>query len=532
MVKIKVLSRSTRENTRDVASDVGRVNRNLDPKLHPFDRQIEYQRALTASKLDRMFAKPFVAGLEGHVDTVNVLAKDPTNLSLILSGGCDGEIKLWNIQKKEQMHSVKAHRAFVNGLVVAPDGAAYFSCSDDKAIRMWDMDGTAQQDAHGEARPVAEYLGEHSFKSIDHSWTKGMIASAGFNLQLWDITRQQPITTFNWGIDQVTRCRFNKVEPDLILTAMSDRAVCIYDSRVEQATQKIIMSMKTNALCWNPMEPMTFLAASEDSNIYQFDARRMDKAQLVFVSHVGPVLDVDYAPTGKEMVSGSFDRTIRLWKTDVCDGTSRDIYHTKRMRRVGTVEWTLDNNFVISGSDDMNVRVWKSNASQPLQHLFLREKKKLEYNNKLRQRYEKFFFFQNFQKKTKNLQIRGFPRNQEDQQTASCPKGDQNRAKEEACYGRSPQEEPAQQTGEHEEDTGGTNYEEGRCAPGSALRCFSWVVGLGKGSFLFWFVPSYPSKLLSFIFYIFSFFEKICKKFTFLPSLCKIEKLRKRRSCL
>eukprot|EP01061_Rhynchopus_euleeides_P034292 TRINITY_DN58061_c0_g1_i1.p2 TRINITY_DN58061_c0_g1~~TRINITY_DN58061_c0_g1_i1.p2 ORF type:complete len:451 (+),score=195.41 TRINITY_DN58061_c0_g1_i1:216-1568(+) len=390
MVKIKVLSRSTRENTRDVASDVGKVRRNLDPKLHPLERQVEYQRAKTASKLDRMFAKPFVGALEGHVDTVNVLAKDPTNLSLMLSGGCDGEIKLWNIQKKEQMHSVKGHRGFVNGLVTAPDGAAYFSCSDDKAIRMWDMDGMQQQDAHGEARPVAEYLGEHSFKSLDHHWNKGMLCSAGVNLQLWDITRQQPITTFNWGIEQVTKCRYNKVETDLILTAMSDRSVCIYDSRVEQATQKAVLTMKTNALCWNPMEPMTFICANEDTNIYQFDARMLNRAQLVFVSHVAAVLDVDYSPTGKEMVSGSFDRTIRLWKTDICDGTSRDIYHTKRMRRVGAIEWTLDNNYIISGSDDMNVRIWKSQASAPLKHLFLREKKKIEYGEKLRQRFGEF----------------------------------------------------------------------------------------------------------------------------------------------
>ena len=387
MVRVKLLSRSTRENTRDVASDVGRVQRNLDPKLHPFDRQLEYQRALTATKLDRMFAKPFVAGLEGHKDSVSILAKDPTNLSQVLSGSCDGEIKLWNVQKKEQVHAVKAHRGFVTGLVAAPDGAAYFSASSDKAVRMWDMDGTSQMDAHGEARPLAEYLGSRPFTHLDHHWNKGMLCTAGSNLEIWDITRQAPITTFNWGIDQVTKCVYNKVETDLILTAMSDRSVCIYDSRIEQATQKVVLTMKSNALCWNPMEPMTFLVANEDHNVYQFDARRMDKAQLAFVSHVGAVLDCSYSPTGKEMVTGSFDRTIRLWKTDVCDGTSRDIYHTKRMRRVWAVEWTLDNNFVISGSDDMNVRVWKSNASAPLKHLFLREKKKMEYGQKLRERY-------------------------------------------------------------------------------------------------------------------------------------------------
>ncbi|KAJ9473642.1 DDB1- and CUL4-associated factor 13 [Diplonema papillatum] len=77
-MKIKCLSRTSRDHTKDRGSDVSRVHRNLDPKLHPFDRQIEYKRAVTAAKLDRMFAKPFVAAFDGHIDTVCALAKDPS----------------------------------------------------------------------------------------------------------------------------------------------------------------------------------------------------------------------------------------------------------------------------------------------------------------------------------------------------------------------------------------------------------------------------------------------------------------------
>ena len=36
-------------------------------------------------------------------------------------------------------------------------------------------------------------------------------------------------------------------------------------------------------------------------------------------------------PTGEGFVSGSYDRTIRLWDRDA--GKARDIYHTKRMQR-------------------------------------------------------------------------------------------------------------------------------------------------------------------------------------------------------
>lgn len=42
-------------------------------------------------------------------------------------------------------------------------------------------------------------------------------------------------------------------------------------------------------------------------------------------------MDVDFSPTGEEIVTGSYDRSLRVF--DVRHGHSRDIYHTKRMQR-------------------------------------------------------------------------------------------------------------------------------------------------------------------------------------------------------
>ena len=66
--------------------------RNTDPQQHPFEAAREYTRALNATKLERVFAKPFVGALDGHADGVNCLAKHPKQLSCILSGACDGEV--------------------------------------------------------------------------------------------------------------------------------------------------------------------------------------------------------------------------------------------------------------------------------------------------------------------------------------------------------------------------------------------------------------------------------------------------------
>jgi WD repeat and SOF domain-containing protein 1 len=43
-----------------------------------------------------------------------------------------------------------------------------------------------------------------------------------------------------------------------------------------------------------------------DHNIYIFDARHFDRAQNIQKGHVAAVMDVEFSPTGEELVSGSY----------------------------------------------------------------------------------------------------------------------------------------------------------------------------------------------------------------------------------
>ena len=58
--------------------------------MHPFARARERIRALNAAKMDRMFAKPFIASLEGHIDAVEVLTRQRGSLTTVASGSWDG----------------------------------------------------------------------------------------------------------------------------------------------------------------------------------------------------------------------------------------------------------------------------------------------------------------------------------------------------------------------------------------------------------------------------------------------------------
>jgi DDB1- and CUL4-associated factor 13 len=169
------------------------------------------------------------------------------------------------------------------------------------------------------------------FNAIDHHRNDAIFATASSIIELWDERRTQPTATLTWGADTITSLKFNQTETSVLASAGTDRTLILYDLRTTTPISKLVTSLKTNAISWNPMEAFNFATAGEDHNVYIYDMRKMNRALNVLKDHVSAVLDVDFSPTGEELVTGSYDRSIRIFKSR--EGHSRDVYHTKRMQR-------------------------------------------------------------------------------------------------------------------------------------------------------------------------------------------------------
>ncbi|KAJ2919667.1 hypothetical protein MD484_g683, partial [Candolleomyces efflorescens] len=90
MVKISALQHDPAVHVPLRPGDPTPIQRNLNPSMHPFAKARERTRALNAAKLDKIFSKPFVDSLEGHIDAVEVLAKPLESLTTVASGSWDG----------------------------------------------------------------------------------------------------------------------------------------------------------------------------------------------------------------------------------------------------------------------------------------------------------------------------------------------------------------------------------------------------------------------------------------------------------
>ncbi|UYV62045.1 DCAF13, partial [Cordylochernes scorpioides] len=377
--------------------------RNYDPALHPLAEARNYTSALNAAKMERMFAKPFLANLNGHTDSVSCMAKHPTQVEYVYSGGYDGLIKVWNLAERNCVKTYSCTENRIEGLTTshtAPGQPYLYSVGSDMTLRQWSLDPT------GPNKATNTVVWERTMVGVDHSWHEPLLATCGQAVDVWVPGHSQPSHTYKWGNDTQHCVRFNPIEPNILATTASDRSITLYDTRSKEGIRKIVMAMRSNELSWNPMEAYIFTVANEDYKLYSYDLRKLDVALHVYMDHISAVMSVDYAPTGKEFISGSYDKTIRIYRTN--HGHSREVYHTKRMQRVSNVIWTLDNKYVLSSSDEFNIRLWKARAHEKLGEKYCvippsavmyglycaqvsyREKISLDQREKLKEKYKYF----------------------------------------------------------------------------------------------------------------------------------------------
>ena len=305
---------------------------------------------------------------------------DPESLQRFASGSGDGVIKSWDLTSREETFSVQAHEGIVKSMVWT--NGKILSCASDKTIKLFDPNTSGSV-------PTTTYLGKTAFTGLSLHRSEPVFAASSDSISIYDLSRSAatPLQTLHWPnqTNTINCLSFNQTETSIIASAATDRSLVLYDLRTSSPLSKVTLSLASNAISWNPMEAFNFVVANEDHNCYIFDMRKLSRSLNVLKDHVAACMDVQFSPTGEELVSAGYDRTIRLWNRS--GGHSRDIYHTKRMQRVFSCQWTPDANYVLSGSDDGNIRLWRANASKREGIKSACQRQKLEYDDALKGTY-------------------------------------------------------------------------------------------------------------------------------------------------
>src|SRR5882757_5959642 len=86
--------------------------------------------------------------------------------------------------------------------------------------------------------------------------------------------------------------------------------------------------------------------------------------QNIFHGHSSGVISVAFSRDGSRIVSGSWDKTIRLWDAETGDPIGKPL--EGHSSRVESVAFSRDGSCIVSGSWDNTIRLWDAETGDPI----------------------------------------------------------------------------------------------------------------------------------------------------------------------
>jgi WD40 repeat protein len=306
------------------------------------------------------------ATLEGHQGPV--LAVGVLRDGRIVSGSSDNTLRIWDASSGQTLAILEGHRGSVLAVRALSDGRIV-SGSSDNTLRIWDPNSgrtLAILEGHqGEVTAVAELFG---FAFVSASQDK--------TLRVWDSYSGQTraiLKGHQGGVMAVA-----VLPDDRIVSGSQDKTLRIWhhDSSEVLATLEghhgpvsslavlpaggVVSGSHDQTLRFWHLEEKRVSKVWQDNTTHALPERatsnisewyRLDDVELK--GHQRRVIAIATLPSG-HVISGSHDRTLRLWNVDAGQTIDSIAAHE---RRVTAVAASSDGR-VVSGSYDKTLRVW------------------------------------------------------------------------------------------------------------------------------------------------------------------------------
>ncbi|KAF5343412.1 hypothetical protein D9757_015390 [Collybiopsis confluens] len=276
-----------------------------------------------------------------HVgSTVESVAVSP-NGQQVVSGSYDQTVRIWNVQTGQQIGDpLHGHTGWVSSVAFSPDGQQVVSGSHDQTVRIWNVQ-TGQQigdPLHGHTNLVTSVaFSPDGQQVVSGSWITHE------NLECPDRTADWRSTPWPHNGGHIMA-----FSPDgqQVVAGSADETVRIGMSRQDSRLE--IHSMATPA-------------ESPHRNLECPD-RTADWRSTPWPH--GWVTSVAFSPDGQQVVSGSYDETVRIWNVQTGQKSGDPLHgHTSR---VTSVAFPPDGQQVVSGSHDQTVRIWNVQTGQQI----------------------------------------------------------------------------------------------------------------------------------------------------------------------
>ncbi|MCK6511537.1 hypothetical protein L6R29_16390 [Myxococcota bacterium] len=241
-----------------------------------------------------------------HSDAIRATALSPNNL-LFVSASKTGEIRIWSRTDGLLLSSLRAHTNAIQDLAISNDNTLLASASSDKSAAIWTL-STAQR-----LRTLSGHSGE------------------------------------------VVGIRF--IDNDQALITVSDDGYLHRYNTADGTLQKRLkIGFNARSLAISPQTNLLAVGGSlGDIALFDLSQHKFTKQ---WKAHSAAVLSLAFSPDGKELASGSSDRTILIWNTD--NNLGQKLYTLSGLQaEVYSVFYDPQKRFFFAGTAEKLVRAWR-----------------------------------------------------------------------------------------------------------------------------------------------------------------------------
>ncbi len=285
----------------------------------------------------------------GHIAPVNSVAFSPDG-KMALSGSADTTLKLWDIATGDVIRTFTGQEnSRANCVAFSRDGKTALS-GGQSFLNRWNVATGQEVGAFPvRANDVASIvISPDGVTALSGDWDN--------ELTLWDIATGDGIRRFPGHIGPVTSVAFSPPDGKMALSGSWDETVMLWDI----ATAHSIRSFPShgghvNSVAFPPHDGSTALSGGDDNTLKLWDVATGDRIRT-FSGHIGPVTSVAFSPQdGSTALSGGDDNMLKLWEIATGDVIQTFIGHTAAVK---SVAFSPDGRNVLSGSADRTLKLW------------------------------------------------------------------------------------------------------------------------------------------------------------------------------
>lgn len=302
-----------------------------------------------------------IRSLQGHNFEVTALAFSPDD-KILASGDFKGHVRLWDVETGELTAKIEGHTGKITSIIFLDHGSKIATASLDRTVGQWEVSSGKE-------------LKSLILKHPDSVITMKVIPGAGHLItscsdrviRRWDPSKATVLETmgpFSGDIDSIS---ISSDEKSLIAANTGTHTVHLWDlasNREVELPQSngqlgpMIDLKRRGGILWSvAYQPGTDDILTVGGSDVRLWDRNTGKERMSFSQH-GTVAAARYSPDGKQIATGSWDNSAKIW--DVATKTvirklEGPAGHTSH---VNSAVFSADGARLLTASDDGTAKLW------------------------------------------------------------------------------------------------------------------------------------------------------------------------------